>query len=224
MDARELKKRLTTGTVSVDEIGRGMHKTFVNARSLLEDAETLREKRPGRAISLGILAMEEIGKVVLLANAAARAARSPLEWKILVKELDLHSHKHKQAIFAAYGQTLLKKVATLRGEESHYQEDVPAGIAPLLDFLKQMGFYASAVDGHFTCPDDFGQDNCEWADWLIAVARERIETFEVLHGTEERAIAAARKAAALATLIATAGDEAELRRGIRTFLRGSGTI
>ena len=76
MDTPEFMKTLRTGTLSVDEIGRGMHKSFINARGLIEDAETLLEKRPGRAISLAVLAIEEIGKVVLLANAARLAGKS----------------------------------------------------------------------------------------------------------------------------------------------------
>jgi len=218
MDMREFVKTLRTGRLSVDEIGRGMHKSFINARELIEDAETLLDKRPGRAISLAVLAIEEIGKVVLLANAAVRAAKAPVEWKVIQEELDLRSHQHKQTIFAAYGRTLLNDLASGKGKPSFYDNEVPGGIAPLLDLFKQLGFYVDAGNARFTCPDEFGRDNREWAEWLIRVAKERTESFEALHGTEDKSISVARRAAEFAAVVAQARDEADLKIRIREFL------
>ena len=95
MDVNTFIKTTRTGNLSVEEIGRGMHKSYLNARGLIEDAEVLLEKRPGRAISLAVLAVEEIGKVILLAEAAARAASSPVWWEVMRRELDLLSHNQK---------------------------------------------------------------------------------------------------------------------------------
>ena len=219
MDIPEFMKTLRTGTLSVDEIGRGMHKSFINARGLIEDAETLLEKRPGRAISLAVLAIEEIGKVVLLANAARLAGKSPVEWKVIQKDLDLRSHHNKQTVFAAYGRALLNRVASKMGKPGFYQEEVPAGIAHLLDLFKQLGFYVDAAHGQFTCPDEFGSDNREWANWLIRVAKERIESFEPLHGTEEKSLGVARRAAVFAALVEDARNEADLKKKIGEFMR-----
>lgn len=218
MDVREFMKTLRTGTLSVDEIGRGMHKSFINARGLIEDAETLLEQRPGRSISLAILAIEEIGKVVLLANAVPRAAKIPVVWKVIQDELDLRSHHHKQTVFAAYGRSLFNHIASKVGKPGFYQENMPEDITPLLDLFKQLGFYVDSVNGQFTCPDEFGRDNREWAEWLIGVAKERIESFDLLHGTEEKSLAVAHRAAEFAALVADAKDEADLKKRIGEFL------
>ena len=213
---------MSAGTLSVDEIGRGMHKAYVNARGLVEDAEVLLDARPARSISLAVLAMEEIGKVVLLAEAAAQASAQPVEWRALRKDLDLLCHAQKQAVFAGYGKAILDRLATTRGKPTHYCEDVPAGIGPLLDWMKQMGFYTDAVQGQFISPDEFGRDNAEWAQWLVSVARERVDSFEALHETEASSVRVARmatEASACIDEVRTAETEEEARDAIRALVR-----
>jgi AbiV family abortive infection protein len=218
MNLDEFLRTIRTGQLSVDEIGKGMHKSFRNATGLLEDADLLFEHRPERSLSLAVLALEEIAKIVLLANAAARAARSTVTWKEIEDDLNIRSHKHKQVVFAAYGSAILDRLASKDRRESHYERVVPGGIGPLLDYMKQLGFYVDVANGHFISPTEFGVDNREWAAWLIAAAKERLKGFEVLHGTEERSIRVAREAAEFASAISGAVDEDQLRNRIREFL------
>ncbi len=220
MDAREFAKRIRTGQLSVEEIGRGMHKSYRNARHLVEDAETLLEKRPGRAISLAVLALEEIAKVLLLPEAAIRAVNGPVDWTAIQEELKLRSHQHKQAMLAAYGRSLLDKFASGDGAETYYENQLPTGIPPLLDLFKQFGFYVDAAAGQFIDPDEFGQENRDWADWLIATAKERLESLQPLHGTEEGSIRIARQAAEFAAIVVAAdGDKTKLAEAIKEFVR-----
>lgn len=220
MDTREFAKHIRTGKLSVEEIGRGMHKSYRNARHLVEDAETLLEKRPGRAISLAVLALEEIAKVILLAEAAIRAADGPVDWATIQEELKLRSHQHKQATLTAYGRSLLDKFASEDKPETYYENQLPTGIPPLLDLIKQFGFYVDAAEGQFIDPDEFGRENTEWAEWLIAAAKERVESLEPLHGTEQGSIKIARHAVEFAAMVvASQGDEAKLAQGIREFVR-----
>ena len=60
------------GQLSLDELGRGMHLCYLNARDLVEDAEVLLNRRPGRALSLAILAWEELAKILIFGNAASK--------------------------------------------------------------------------------------------------------------------------------------------------------
>jgi AbiV family abortive infection protein len=219
MRIQEFLRKLRSGTLTVDEIGRGMHKSFVNARELIEDAETLLQKRPGRAISLAILAIEEIAKVVLLANAAVRTLRGPVDWNAVQEELNLRSHRDKLTIFAIYGRALLDRMDAKGEKNPFYEYQLPAGIAPLLDLLKQLGFYVDVGDGRFMSPNEFGETNREWADWLITVARERLESFEPLHATEEQSMALAHGVVALATAVGKSKDEAQLKKEILEFTR-----
>jgi AbiV family abortive infection protein len=177
---------------------------------------TLLEPRPGRALSLAVLAIEEIAKVILLANAAARAAKATLSWKDLQEDLDLRSHKHKQAVFAAYGETLLNKISE---KATWYDQKLPGGLTPLLDFMKQLGFYVDVANGQFISPSEFGSDNKAWAEWLISVAKERLISFSKLHGTKEGSIRVARNAAEFAKLIYEAADEKQLKEKIREFIK-----
>ena len=62
MNVHEFIKTIRTGDLSNEAIGKGMHKSFVNAGELLEDAELLLPHRPARALSLAILALEETAK------------------------------------------------------------------------------------------------------------------------------------------------------------------
>jgi AbiV family abortive infection protein len=218
MNVQEFLRTIRSGQLSVDEIGRGMHKSFKNANELIEDAELLLSRRPARAMSLAVLAIEEIAKAILLANAAARAASSSVSWEEIQKELDLRSHRHKQAIFAAYGRAILDKLASANAKETYYEQTVPEGIEPLLDYMKQLGFYVDVANGQFMSPTEFGSDNREWVEWLIAAAKERIKSFEKLHGTEDKSVRVARKAAEFAAFISEATDEEQLKEKIREFI------
>lgn len=218
MNVQEYLRTARTGQLSVDEIGRGMHKSFKNACALIDDAELLLASSPGRSLSLAVLAIEEIAKIVSLASVAARAARSPISWKKAQKKSKLFSHEYKQAVFANYGKRILDKSASERGKDTYYENIVPADICPLLDFFKQLGFYVDVVQGKFTSPEEFGSENSEWAEWLIAVARERLESFEKLHGTEDKSLYFARKVAELSEADLEAAGEEEHKAKIRELI------
>lgn len=55
-----------SGPLTDAEIARGAHFCYLNARRLLEDARVLADRSPGHALSLTVLALEELGKVPLL--------------------------------------------------------------------------------------------------------------------------------------------------------------
>ena len=217
MAANSFTNEIRTGMLSVDEIGRGMYKAFRNSQALIEDAEILLNVRPGRALSLAVLAMEELGKVILLADAAAKAAKAPIEWRDLERDFNLRSHQSKQLVIAIYGKTLLEGLAKKTGE-GLYSEGIPAGVPPLLDWFKQMGFYVDVACGKFVSPDEFGKDNLDWAEWLIATVKERIQSVAPMHQTEESSIKVARHSAELETLLAEAKSEDELKEAFRDCL------
>ena len=217
MKINEFVKKIRTGQLSGEEIGRGMHKSFKNACELIEDAEMLLPKSPGRAISLAVLALEETAKTILLTNAAAKAAVSPILWKDVEKELKLRSHAHKQAVFSAYGKALLDRLAS-ENEDVFTDSSLPGGIGPLLDFMKQLGFYVDVANGQFISPAEFGSQNVKWAEWLINIVKKRLSRFEKLHGTEDGSINVARQAGAFTTLLSEASDEQQLKQKIKEFI------
>lgn len=224
MDLTHIMKHRREGELTLDEIGRGMHKSFRNAHSLIEDANLLLESRPGRALSLAVLSLEETAKVFLLANAAAKAANGPLRWREVERHLELRSHQAKQQVFAAYGRRVLARIYQAQGKEL-YKHELPGELTPLLDRLKQLGFYVDVADGRFVSPDEFGAENREWAEWLIGAVRERLDSIEHLHATEDSSVRVARRSVDLARILTSAKNESELREALKSFIgeaHGSG--
>jgi len=218
MNVHEFIKTIRTGDLSNEAIGKGMHKSFVNAGELLEDAELLLPHRPARALSLAILALEETAKTVLLTNAAAKARNKNITWSELEKDLKLRSHAHKQAVFSAYGKAILEKLE-VEGENLFTEESLPGGMGPLLDWMKQLGFYVDVADGKFISPMEFGSDDADWARWLIAVVKQRLDSFEKLHSTEEKSIKVAKKAGELVEIIASPNDDNSFQNKLKKFTK-----
>jgi AbiV family abortive infection protein len=220
MRLNQLLSQFDEGRLDTEEIGRGMHLCFKNAEALIEDARFLREKRPARSIGLAVLAMEEIGKIFLLCAAAGRSADDPVEWAVIRREFSLFSHQEKQGVFAAYGSAFLVEWMRDKGEEL-YKESVPGGIIPLLDRMKQLGFYVDSFQGAFVSPEEFGIANAKWADWLIRVASERIDSIRRLHRSEQDSVAVAKAAAVLGKALGGKTYE-EIRNIIFKALRSPG--
>jgi AbiV family abortive infection protein len=168
------------GKLTSEELGRGMHLCFLNASSLVDDAELLLETSPGRALSLAILALEELGKIFILCNWAAKASFKQVDWAEVSQSI--HSHKNKQEIFASYGRAILDRFVF------SYKVDFPSNLSPLLDRLKQSGFYVDCFEGQFISPQDAGRDNIEWTKWIISAAKERLGSLAGLHGSEQSSI------------------------------------
>jgi AbiV family abortive infection protein len=215
---KQFKNRFKQGKMTLEEIGRGMHKCYLNARSLIEDANTLLPSRPARAISLAVLAMEETAKIFLLTNAAAKVTKGSVPWSEIEKSLRLLSHENKQRAFLAYGQNILSDTLKSVGEKL-YKEELPTNIAPLLDWFKQLGFYVDVGEGKFMTPDEFGAANIKWAHWLIDTAIERLDSIKKMHETEESSIKVVKRAGELAHLIEQSKNEQQLREKLRDFLK-----
>src|SRR5712691_10537020 len=83
------------------QIAEGMHTCFCNSVSLLEDARLLaKHDRLGRALSLSILAMEELAKVSLVCDAAGLGGDVAC-WKRFWQQLGRHTVKQEK--LAEYG-------------------------------------------------------------------------------------------------------------------------
>lgn len=218
MNVKEFIKRLRAGNLSNEEIGKGMHKSFINARELVEDAKLLLPNRPARALSLAILALEETAKIVLLTNAAAKARNKSIPWGEVEKDLKLKSHLHKQEAFSAYGKAILDKLEA-KGGNVFKDDTLPGGMGPLLEWMKQPGFYVDVAYGKFISPMDFGPDNIDWAKWLIKVVKQRLDRFEKLHSTEGKSIEIAKKAGELAEIIVSNKFDNTLQKKLEKFFK-----
>jgi AbiV family abortive infection protein len=196
-----------------------MHKAYTNACALIEDAETLLPTRPERAISLAVLAMEETAKIFLLCNAIVKAAEHPVEWKEIQREQKLGCHFAKQGAFAAYGTVIEELSEQLGNRFEGFETSVPNGIESLLNWFKQLGFYVDVVNGSFVSPAEFGQNNHETAEWLIAATKERLAHVDRTHSSPEASMEFAQRTAELIDIARTTSDLAILQNGLRDLLR-----
>ena len=151
---------------------------YINARSLAKESRLLKENGyHARALSLAILALEELGKIPLICNMILCRKDDAEAWRKAWKEFQ--SHRFKLGVWTVYGKRLLNMLG--KGHESEF----PSGIEPLADKFKQLGFYTSFFKGEFILPEEFAKDNPEWLNYFLELLEERIARFEPLHGSLE---------------------------------------
>jgi AbiV family abortive infection protein len=170
-------------SVPADEIARGAHYCWSNAVSLLSDVRILvSQSRYARALSLTILALEELAKPALLWGIDPKD--DPKKWKSFWAE-QFSRHPTKQSTIAAYGSR------TGLGQDIYWLKMHP-DIVKALDTLKQWGFYVDCVDSKFQSPDQspdlFASEQREVLDLLFAMAEERADSFAQFHSSPESSL------------------------------------
>lgn len=160
------------------QIAVGMHLCYMNARALADEARLLRENgRHARALSLTVLALEELGKIPLICNMILYSADHAEAWRKFWKAFQ--SHQIKLGVWTTYGKRILHALGR------SYEAELPSGIEPLADKFKQLGFYVSFFKDQFLSPEEFTKDNYEWLDYFLAILEERVISFHPLHGSLE---------------------------------------
>jgi len=187
------------------QIAIGMHLCYMNAIALVDDSRLLKENgRHARAFSLAILALEELGKIPLILNMILYRVDDANAWQEFWRKFN--SHQTKLEVWSTYGKLFLRVL------NRDYETEFPAGVEPLLDKLKQLGFYVNFFSDQFVFPEDFAKDNSEWIDWLLAVIDERIASFKPLHGSLEDSERLTGRAIELLTVTREAKSPDELKR------------
>jgi len=160
------------------QIAAGMHFCYINAKSLADEARLLKENgHLSRALSLTILALEELGKIPLICNMILYEENDTEAWRKSWKELQ--SHKLKLGVWTTYGKRLLHALG------KGYTTELPSGIEPLADKFKQLGFYVSFFENQFLLPENFSKDNQEWLEFFLSVLSERLTSFGRFHSSLE---------------------------------------
>jgi len=187
------------------QIAIGMHLCYMNAIALMDESRLLKENgHHARAFSLAILALEELGEIPLILNTVLYRADDDNAWQKFWRLFNLHQTKLK--VWSTYGKLFLRVL------NRDYETEFPAGVEPLLDKLKQLGFYVNFFSDQFVFPEDFAKDNPEWIDWLFAVVDERIASFKPLHGSLEDSERLTGRAIELLTVTREAKSPDELKR------------
>jgi AbiV family abortive infection protein len=175
LDGSSLGK-FDSGPLTDDEIAVGMHLSFKNAEDLQDDALLLyKNERFGRALSLLILALEELGRIPILLNTVLIKKDDQATWK---KVWDaLRRHHLKQGVWTAYGKKLVEE----NHPDARYFVPIPLDQIPLLDKFKQCGFYVTCLDGNFLSPNSFARFDKVKIENLFGLVRDRIQGFKGLH-------------------------------------------
>lgn len=196
-------------------IAAGMHLCFMNVRTLADEARLLRENgHYARALSLTILALEELGKIPLICNMILYKADDAKAWRKFWKEFQ--SHRIKLGVWTTYGKRILHALGR------NYETELPSGIEPLADKFKQLGFYVTFFKDQFLYPEQFTKDNHEWLDYFIAILDERVISFEPLHGSLEDSEKFIDRAVEFLATVKEAGTMDELKEILSNWISRHG--
>jgi AbiV family abortive infection protein len=185
--------RLSSGNnpkrpLSIRETAQGLTACYLNGLALLDDARLLAANgREPRALSLTILALEELAKVPgLYEQSVNPTTRNGNAWVDFWKRWSQHKPKQKRS--AAYGNMLLEST---RPEEAAFYNPSPyasylsENAHTLLDAVKQRNFYVDFVDSGFQRPQVSKQSSTA-LDFLFSFAEERADSFGSWHISEQR--------------------------------------
>lgn len=172
------EKELIGKLIGENQIANGMHLCYMNANALASESRLLKENgHYARALSLVILALEELCKIPIILFAVILENKDSTVWSKYWKQFN--SHKFKLRIWSQYG----KPIPRFKGKG--YEGLFPAGIERKVDKFKQLGFYVNFFKGDFVCPEDFAKDNSEWLESLAELTNEMIADFEPTCGSLE---------------------------------------
>lgn len=170
------------------QAAQGAHLCFVNTNELLIDARILaKEGRLCRALSVTILALEELAKISELYRVAIESQLSSdaVNWKAFWKEFNYHKPKQKRA--TAYGNVIRGIAGEGNGlsnplpYKSYFSDDTFG----YLDKAKQKNFYVDFADGEFVAPRNDDKTKRILAE-LFGFVSERIDTFGSWHSSIDR--------------------------------------
>jgi AbiV family abortive infection protein len=181
--------RLDKKPLQIDQVAEGTASCFRNSKELLHDAELLyRNGREQRALSVTILALEELAKVPELHDQYLDSKkRSDADswkefWTRFVR------HQSKQGRIADYGSVFSQRQTEGPSFEwSPFNQFLAPEVVPLLDGVKQRGFYVDYAPPRFLTPSASEDVSIAFAE-LYAFASERIAAFGSWHATPQRAL------------------------------------
>ncbi len=195
-DIEKLLARLSSGQnpkrpLSIDETAEGLTACYRNGLGLLEDARLLAaNSREPRALSLTILALEELAKIPdLYETYTDPACRDDGHaWADFWKRFNLHKPKQKR--IAAYGN-IMRESTNL--EDATFENPTPyasylsESAYGHLDNVKQRNFYVDFIGSQFRCPEA-NKDISAGLDFLFSFAEERADSFGSWHVSTQRSI------------------------------------
>jgi AbiV family abortive infection protein len=175
-------------SLSLREAAQGLTACYVNVLGLLDDARLLAaNNRQPRALSLTILALEELAKIPDLYEQYMNATpRNGSGWADFWKRWIQHKPKQKRG--TAYGNMLRQSSSqevTFLHNPTPYTSYLSENAYTQLDTVKQRNFYVDFVDTEFQIPRGSRQ-NSTALDFLFSFVEDRADSFGSWHISEQR--------------------------------------
>lgn len=178
--------------LGVEETAQGLTAFYINAAQLVEDSWCLADHgRLSRAISLLVLAIEELAKIPSLYDHYIMTEAQNLPKKELSKPWQefwksFSKHGEKQKTIETYGKTLqaIDSRSELFNEHTPYANFLSEEVSKKLDRLKQRGLYVDYIESGFIDPSIIADE--EIFDELYTFTLERLHSFGSFHCSVER--------------------------------------
>ena len=175
------------GALSRDEVAEAVTAYLNNGLDLFEEALLLHSNhKVPRAVALVVLGLEEIAKVPRLVDTFLRFEHGvdKRAWDAFWKSGG--SHKAKQALILAYGQTIREQFeADPMFSQRLYRYYASESVLGALDALKQSSFYVDMRQDGLHVPSG-DEDRTGAFDYLLTFGQERADSFGAWHVTERR--------------------------------------
>lgn len=175
--------------ISVNDLGEGLNKCYLNARQLLADAELImaESKESMSSLSLLVLAVEEVAKIEILLSTLIKKGGEP----VTQRDVDSAFRSHTKKLPASL--KYLRRSAVLFHNDPHEFEH-PMRV---LNDAKMSGFYVDIKDGKFISPNeqefpiavsvvatipmliDAVGTNCETAESAIAFVQHLVDRLQI---------------------------------------------
>lgn len=209
----KLSSKKTIDIKDIDEVGRGMHMSYLSARSLLKDVRQLLKKNSSRSLSLSVLGIEEIGKIFILAELIPfPGVKFDKEKALLIKRYLTSNkksspHIRKQLLAINFSDGIYPTFLDINDEReqetkfkraifSFFIQDFKIHLSDAtikkLNELKERGFYADIKSETFTYTQDLNKEDLETTCLIVEFVEERLEKLSNFFSTTNKAIATSR--------------------------------
>lgn len=165
-----------------EQVATLMHFCYCNARDLYDEAVLLRDNgKYARALTLCVLAFEELAKMPIALNAVFFREDDAAAWAGFWRTFN--SHEYKQRAAAAYGKHGAMRAVDPERWGRFYSTQIPDGM-PLHE-LKLASMYVDCYDGTAIRPNAVFTDNTGALPLVFEVVKNRLEAWKPLHSTPE---------------------------------------
>ena len=169
-------------TLTKEQVATLMHFCYCNARDLYDEAIILRDnKKYARAVTLCVLALEELSKMPIAINAVFFPKDDKLVWEGFW--ITFNSHSYKQRALKDYGKQSLMKVIDPKRWERYYSAHIPDDMP--LNEIKLASIYVDCYDATAIRPNAIFTENKGVLPLIFTVLKNRLEAWAQFHSTHK---------------------------------------